>query len=100
MTYKPVLCTLGLLVVIAIMPVAVIAFTAPVSPPAMVSMTASSTQSKPDFPAPRQFRARDGTSLQYYAYPAGPDKIAVLIHGTAGPGTSMHPLAESFRAAG
>ena len=89
----------GLLVVAAILLVAVIAFTAPVSPAPMVSMAAPSRQVQ-DVPAPRQFQARDGTSLQYYAYPAGPDKIAVLIHGTAGPGTSMHPLAESFRAAG
>jgi alpha-beta hydrolase superfamily lysophospholipase len=53
-----------------------------------------------DFPAARQFKARDGASLQYYAYPAAPDKVAVLIHGTAGPGTSMHALAEALRAAG
>jgi non-heme chloroperoxidase len=98
--YRPVLCVLGLLVVIAMIPVAVIALNAPVSPPAMVSMTASSRQSKPDFPAPRQFQARDGTNLQYYAYPAEPDKVAVLIHGSAFPGTSMHALAESLRAAG
>jgi pimeloyl-ACP methyl ester carboxylesterase len=51
-------------------------------------------------PAPRQFLARDGTSLQYYAYPAGPDKVAVLIHGSAFPGNSMHTLAASLRAAG
>jgi non-heme chloroperoxidase len=95
-----VLCMLGLLVVVAMLPVAVIALNAPVSPAPMVSMTASSRQSKPDFPAPRQFRARDGTSLQYYAYPANPDKVAILIHGSAFPGTSMHALAESLRASG
>jgi pimeloyl-ACP methyl ester carboxylesterase len=38
--------------------------------------------------------------LQYYAYRAEPDKVAVLIHGTAGPGTSMHALAEALRGAG
>jgi non-heme chloroperoxidase len=100
MMLKLVLCTLGLLVMIAMIPVVVIALNAPVSPPAMVSMAASSRQSKPDFPAPRQFRARDGANLQYYAYPAEPDKVAVLIHGSAFPGTSMHGLAESLRAAG
>ena len=52
------------------------------------------------FRAPRQFRARDGASLQYYAYPAETDKVAVLVHGSAGPGTSMHALAEALRAAG
>jgi non-heme chloroperoxidase len=91
---------LSLLVVIAVIPVAVIAFNAPTSPPPMASMAKSSRQSSADFPAPRQFVARDGTSLQYYAYPAGPDTVAVLIHGSAFPGTSMHVLAESLRAAG
>ena len=38
--------------------------------------------------------------MQYYAYPAEPDQVAVLVHGSAGPGTSMHALAESLRAAG
>jgi alpha-beta hydrolase superfamily lysophospholipase len=89
----------GLLVAAAIFPVAVIAFSAPTSPPPLVSMAVLSRQVQ-DVPAPRQFQARDGASLRYYAYPAGPDKVAVLIHGTAGPGSSMHPLAESLRAAG
>jgi pimeloyl-ACP methyl ester carboxylesterase len=91
---------IGLLLAIAMVPVAVIAFSAPTSPPAMASMSAVAKQSKPDFPAPRQFQARDGTSLQYYVYPAAPDKVAVLIHGSAFPGTSMHGLAEALRAAG
>jgi non-heme chloroperoxidase len=90
----------GLLAVIAMTPVAVIALNAPESPPPMASMAKSSAPSKPDFPAPRQFQARDGTSLQYRAYPAAPDKVAILIHGSAFPGTSMHALAEALRAAG
>ena len=90
----------GLLLTIAIIPVVVIALNAPTSPPAMASMATSSGPSKPDFPAPRQFQARDGTSLQYYAYPAAPDKVAILIHGSAFPGTSMHALAEALRSAG
>jgi non-heme chloroperoxidase len=89
-----------LLAVAAMIPLAVIAFSAPVSPPAMASMEAPPRQVAQDFPAARQFRARDGASLQYYAYPAAPDKVAVLIHGTAGPGTSMHGLAQALRAAG
>lgn len=100
MMYKLMFCALGLFVVIAIAPVAVIALNAPLSPPAMVSMTAPSRQSKPDFPAAQQFKARDGTSLQYYAYPAESDQVAVLIHGSAFPGTSMHTLAELLRATG
>jgi non-heme chloroperoxidase len=89
-----------LLVVAAIIPVAVILLNAPTSPPPMASMAAPSRQTNQDFPPPRQFRARDGANLQYYAYPAGSERIAVLIHGSAGPATSMHGLAESLRATG
>jgi alpha-beta hydrolase superfamily lysophospholipase len=100
MIYKLLLIAVGVLIV-AIIPVAVITFDAPVSPPPMASMAESLKRiDAHEFPPPRQFRARDGASLQYYAYPAAPDKVAVLIHGTAGPGTSMHALAEALRAAG
>jgi non-heme chloroperoxidase len=101
MMYKLLFALLGLLAVVAIVPVAVIAFDAPTSPPPMVSMAGTLEQiDLGDVPAPRKFQVRDGASLQYYAYPAQPDKIAVLVHGTAGPGTSMHALAQSLRAAG
>ncbi len=91
----------GLLLMVAMIPVGVIAFDAPTSPPAMVSMARSLDRiNVGDVPAPRQFRARDGASLQYYVYPAAPDRVAVLVHGSAGPGTSMHVLAEALRAAG
>jgi non-heme chloroperoxidase len=89
-----------LLVVAAMIPPAVIAFSAPASPPPMASMEKQFRQVAQDFPAPRQFKARDGAGLQYYAYPAAPDKVAVLIHGTAGPGISMHALAQALRGAG
>ena len=87
--------------VLPIIPVAVIAFDAPVSPPPMASMAGALKRiGFPELPAPLQFRARDDASLQYYAYPAAPDQVAVLVHGSAGPGTSMHALAESLRNAG
>lgn len=98
--YKLLVGMFGLLVVIAMIPVAVIAFNAPISPPAMASMGAALRRINPDLPTPRQFQARDGASLQYYAYPAGPDQVAVLVHGSAGPGTTMHALAQALRAAG
>ncbi|MGY0574621.1 alpha/beta hydrolase [Bradyrhizobium sp. RDM12] len=88
-----------LLLVVAAIPVGVIAFDAPTSPPAMASM-ATPAQTNPKFPTPQHFEARDGTSLQYYAYPAAPDKVAVLVHGSAGPGASMHDLAAALQAAG
>jgi non-heme chloroperoxidase len=101
MMYK-LLCTLiGLLAAVAIIPVAVIAFDAPAIPPPMVSTSAALQQvDYRDVPAPRHFQARDGASLQYYVYPAAPDRVAVLVHGSAGPGTSMHALAKALRAAG
>jgi non-heme chloroperoxidase len=89
-----------LLAAAAIIPVVVILLNAPASPPPMASMAASSRQTEQDFPTPRQFRARDGASLRYYAYPAGSERTAVLIHGSAGPATTMHALAQSLRAAG
>jgi len=98
---KLLIVVFGFLVVIAVVPLAIIAFNAPASPPPMASMATSLKQiNASDIPARLQFPARDGTSLQYYAYPAGSDKIAVLIHGTAGPGSTMHALATSLRAAG
>jgi non-heme chloroperoxidase len=99
--HKLLIVALGLLVAVAIIPLAVIAFDAPASPPPMASMAARLRQiDSGAVPAPRQFQARDGASLQFYAYPAAPDKVAVLVHGSAGPGTSMHALAQSLRAAG
>ena len=91
---------LGLLIVLIVSPIAVIAFNGPAVPPTMASMTAPASQVHPEFPSPRTFKARDEASLQYYAYPAASDRVAVLVHGSAGPGTSMHALAEALRAAG
>ena len=98
--YKLLTGLLALLVAAAMIPLAVIAFDAPTTPPVIAGTEAPSNQGIPDFPMPRHFRARDGASLQYYAYPAGPEKVAILIHGSAGPATSMHVLAEALRAAG
>jgi non-heme chloroperoxidase len=101
MMYKLLFGLIGLLVMVAAIPVAVIAFDAPASPPPMASMVTSFKElDVGGVPAPRKFQARDGASLQYYAYPAAPDRVAVLVHGTAGPGTSMHALANGLRAAG
>jgi non-heme chloroperoxidase len=91
---------LCLLLIVATIPVAVILFDAPTTPPVMVTMAAAPDQIQRAFPAPLHFQARDGVSLQYYAYPAAADKVAVLIHGSAGPGTSMHDPATALQAAG
>jgi non-heme chloroperoxidase len=101
MKYRLLLGAVGLLLVIAMLPVAVIAFDAPATPPPMATTQAAARQvDVGKLPAPRQLQARDGGTLQYYAYPADLEKVVVLIHGSAGPGSSMHALAESLRAAG
>jgi hypothetical protein len=83
--YKLLIVVVGLVVTEAAIPVAVILINVPVSPPPMASMASPVNRSNQDLPTPRHFQARDGVSLQYYAYPAEPDKIAVLVHGSARP---------------
>jgi alpha-beta hydrolase superfamily lysophospholipase len=101
MMTKLLLGALALLATAALIPVAVIAWDAPTSPAPMASMAnALNPINFGGVPAPLHFQAQDGASLQYYAYAAAPDKIAVLVHGSAGPGSSMHALAQSLRAAG
>ena len=91
---------LCLLLIVATIPVAVILFDTPTTPPVVATMAPPPDQVQRAFPVPSHFRARDGASLQYYAYPGAPDKVAVLVHGSAGPGTSMHDLATALQAAG
>lgn len=91
---------LCLFAIVATVPVATILLDAPASPPVMATMAAAPAQANPNIPQPSHFRARDGVSLQYYGYPAAPDKVAILVHGSAGPGTSMHDLATALQAAG
>jgi non-heme chloroperoxidase len=72
---------LALLLVLATVPVVIIAFSAPSSPPAMAFMAGPlSRVNFGDVPALEHFQARDGERLQYYAYPASPNKVAVLVH--------------------
>jgi pimeloyl-ACP methyl ester carboxylesterase len=92
---------LGLVTVPALALLAVILFDWPASPPPVPSMAAPFRRIDfGDLPAPRHYRARDGAQLQYYAYPAASAETAVLIHGSAGPGPSMHALARALQAAG
>lgn len=53
-----------------------------------------------DLPPLETLPARDGTALAYRSYPAGGDRLAVLVHGSAGAGFSMHALAKALQAAG
>ena len=56
-----------------------------------------------DWPAARQFTARDGTKLTFREYPVGVGNAkgsVVLIHGSSASGKSMHTMAKAFSAAG
>jgi pimeloyl-ACP methyl ester carboxylesterase len=44
-------------------------------------------------PPASTYRARDGAPLSFRKYPAGGQRVAVLIHGSAGSSIDMHPLA-------
>jgi non-heme chloroperoxidase len=46
------------------------------------------------------YRARDGAPLSFREYPAGAERVAVLVHGSAGSSIDMHPLALALQAAG
>jgi len=95
---KVLIGVLGLFVVLAVIPLTVIAVSAPSSPPPMASMAGPlSRVNFNDVPVPGHFQARGGTGLQYYAYPAASDKVAFLVHGSVGPGTTMHALAKALR---
>lgn len=99
--FKVLVGVLALLLVLVLTPALVIAFSAPSSPPVMASMAGPlSRVNFDDVPAPHHFQARDGARLQYYPYPASPEKVAVLVHGSVGPGTTMHALAKALRDAG
>jgi len=47
-----------------------------------------------------RYKARDGVLLSYREYPASSNKVAVLLHGSAGSGIDMHPLALALQAKG
>lgn len=57
-----------------------------------------------DLPSVKQFSARDGSQLAYRAYAssnAGDSKGSVIIvHGSSGSSSSVHPLAKGFAQAG
>jgi hypothetical protein len=71
---------IGLLALVAMIPVGVIVFDAPTSPPAMVSMAGSLERiNVADVPAPRQFLARDGASLQHAEMIATPGALQAVV---------------------
>jgi pimeloyl-ACP methyl ester carboxylesterase len=56
-----------------------------------------------DRPAVSRFHARDGTVLAYRLYPAADgatDRLAIIVHGSAGTSADMHALARALAASG
>jgi len=47
-----------------------------------------------------RYKARDGALLSYREYRASVSKVVILLHGSAGSGVDMHPLALAFQRAG
>jgi alpha-beta hydrolase superfamily lysophospholipase len=73
-------------------------------PPELPSISAGARLvDRSDLPSVRRFQARDGSELAYRLYePAEShqDRIAVLIHGSAGSSVNMHAVAKALAAAG
>ncbi len=79
----------------------VLAFDAPVKPPALASVSAPfANVDFSDLPALQTYSACDGAALGYRAYEGGGAQVAVLIHGSSDDGAGMHPLAKALRDAG
>ncbi len=47
-----------------------------------------------------RYAARDGTHLAYRSYPGDPNRLVILIHGSAGSGSDMNALAKVLARAG
>jgi len=78
---------------------ATLAFTAPKPPPPMTSVeTAFVGADFSGMPERSHFIARDGTRLDYRAYPGDPDTVVILVHGSSGTSASMHFVAQAIHA--
>ena len=98
------LIALASLAVIAVAGFAgVIAFGTSPPPPPLASLSASAIaigREVADLPLVLRFTARDGTTLAYRAYPASPDRIVIMIHGSSGSSAAVHGFAKALQAAG
>ena len=75
----------------------------PAVPPPLASIRDAGAQINSelvDLPPAQRLTARDGTALTYRAYPAAPERVAILIHGSSGSSESVHGLAKALQAAG
>ena len=90
---------LALLAVLAL--VGTIALDRPKPPPPMPGISAPfETVDFSDLPPVLHYSARDGADLAYRRYAGDPERVVVLIHGSAGAASSMHAVARALAAAG
>jgi alpha-beta hydrolase superfamily lysophospholipase len=95
------ICFIAIACLLAGLIAAMIVFGAAPPPKPMDSISALFEQMNyHDLPAIETFPARDGTALAYRRYAGGGDRVAVLVHGSAGGCSSMHVLAKALQAAG
>jgi alpha-beta hydrolase superfamily lysophospholipase len=77
-----------------------IAFGTAEAPPPLASIYDNTKRMDFDgAPALQRYTARDGTQLAYRTYPAGGDRVAVLVHGSTGNSLGMNMLAKHLAAA-
>lgn len=51
-------------------------------------------------PTPQSYETRGGDTLAYRVYPGDPARVVLALHGSAGSGTALHPLAMALNEAG
>jgi non-heme chloroperoxidase len=91
----------GFIVVVLALLGGVLAFDAPVKPPALASVSDPfANVDFSDLPAVGTYAARDGAKLGYRVYESHGAQVVVLIHGSSDDGGGLHPLAKALRDAG
>jgi non-heme chloroperoxidase len=91
--------TLGLLAALGV--AGLIAFGSAKSPGVLAAVTNPfAAIDYSSLPPLQKYQARDGTALYFRHYAAGPNQVAVLIHGAAGSSGDMHLLALALQRAG
>ena len=75
---------------------------APLVPPPLLTSIEKTARSadRSGMPELQRFQARDGTSIAYRAYPASPERVAILVHGSSSSSSSMHNVAKALSASG
>ena len=91
----------GFLLLVCAVVAGAIAFDSPTAPPPMASVSAPfRAVDFSDLPPVSHYAARDGAQLAYRRYAGNPDRLVVLVHGSAGSSTGMHATAKALTTAG